>query len=196
MSTQIANTTLVSAFALVAGLSGAFDVLLSTNMQFVLFVMPSLGLALFWIYFEVMHAVDCIMSRRAIERLQYGDWAFFGFVFLQRGVRNPRVLADPAVGLLLGHLFERMGLHEESRKLIGHSIGASPALGTVSFPSNDELPEEHVKILTAGLRNAGRENFLYRALATPRNRSIVIWIVGFIVTISLLVQIVKISWSF
>ena len=75
MSTQIANTTLVSAFALVAGLSGAFDVLLSKNMQFVRFVLPAIGLYFLWIFFEVWDAVDCMMSRRAIERLQYGDWA-------------------------------------------------------------------------------------------------------------------------
>ena len=89
-----------------------------------------------------------------------------------------------------------MGLHEESRKLIAHSIGVSPVLGSVSFTSNDELPEEHVKILTAGLGNAARKNCFYRALGTPRSRSIVIWIVGFIVAVSLLLQIIKISWSF
>ena len=137
--------------------------------------------------------ISVLLLKEAIRKLRYPEWGFLNFVILGRSERSKKVLSNPAVIFIIGHLFKRLGYESESKNLIDKAIKISPALAEITFLADKALSAADEKKLVSDIELIAKSNVAFRIWSNRKARLTFIIIGVVVIAVNIILQLIKIS---
>jgi len=183
--------TTLAAIILTVSISGRLDSILSPSHSSVLAGL-AVAIAIYvWCNETIPSILDVIMLTKAIKKLRYPEWDPLCFIILNRPNRNRRVLTNPAVIFIIGHLFNKLGFEAESKELIEKAKHLSPALSAITFSVGKALTATDEMTLVSGIEQIVKSNIVFRIWVSKKVRYTVIVIGLIFIVMNVVIQLFK-----
>lgn len=147
-----------------------------------------------WCYQTLVPFIEVILIKEGLKKLRYPEWEYLSFVVLDRPIRSSRLLSDPTVIFIIGHLFRRKGFDVEAKELIDKAVRLYPSLETVTLSKEKTLSAEDENFLDSELDRIVRNGFAYKMWRLPLVRGIVITVGIISIVLHFAVQLVRIFY--